>query len=86
MVGNVLGNILFIVNCYLIMVYGDYLKYSGKFKVGKKIFLCLILYVVCDWWLLIVIGVLIVISIVVNFIGLYMFCLIINDYILLGDF
>lgn len=68
------------------MAHGDFLKHTGKPTKGKKTFLRLVSYLVCDRKLLIVIGVLIVISIICNLLGSYMLRPIINDYIIPGNF
>ena len=68
------------------MAHGEHLRQSGKPKEGKKTFMRLMSYLVCDKKLLFVIGFLIIISIICNLLGSYMLRPIINDYILPGNY
>lgn len=68
------------------MAHGDRYKSSGKPQQGKKTFLRLVSYLVCEKSLLFIIGVLIIISIIANLLGSYMLRPIINDYIMPGDY
>lgn len=68
------------------MSHSDHLKYNAKPRASRKTFFRLAGYLVCDRWLLVVIGVLIIVNIAANLTGSYMLRPIINDYILPGDF
>lgn len=67
------------------MAHGNNQKNADKPKKGKKTFLRLMSYLVCDRTRLFVIGILIIIGIIANLLGSYMLRPIINDYIIPGD-
>lgn len=68
------------------MAHGDSYKQSGKPQEGKKTFLRLMSYLVCNKKLLIIIGFLIIVGIISNLLGSYMIRPIVNDYIIPRDF
>lgn len=67
------------------MAHGKDQKNTEKPRKGKKTFLRLMSYLVCDRTRLFVIAILIIIGIVANLLGSYMLRPIINDYIIPGD-
>jgi ATP-binding cassette subfamily B protein len=68
------------------MAHGDIYRQAGTAKEGKKTFLRLTSYLICDKKLLFFIGILIIISIASGLLGSYMLRPIINDYIIPGNY